>query len=292
MSGMNSIRLAVCITFFYKSHRIPYLLRCLRALAQLPGDKHVFIVTNANVGNFSFLPESWEGESNMQVDVCTFPSLGHPLLFPWCHFEVWKNTKLDDYTHFLYLEDDIMFTPANLKYWIEARVLLKRALLIPGFLRVEFGPDKALYSTDICSSMWLPALPSYVASGSKKYVESLYPYQGMYLFDRELMEEFMNSPSFSPNSGVWKIQEKAAQGLTFESPPFPFNTRIVLPVDRSAVDANCFVEHMAATYASKQHSRLGKIPASKVFISFPTLRFLLRLVVVNILDSYLLRNRK
>jgi hypothetical protein len=47
----------------------------------------------------------------------------------------------------------------------------------------------------------------------------------MYLLDRELAKEHFYGASSNPDSGVWGIREKAAQGLTFTKVPKGFYSR-------------------------------------------------------------------
>lgn len=51
------------------------------------------------------------------------------------------------FTHFLYIEDDILITEENIQYWILARQSLKKINLIPSFILTEFNSiDKNLYA--------------------------------------------------------------------------------------------------------------------------------------------------
>lgn len=285
--------LAVCVTFYYRRSRLPYLKKTIHSLATIPCPVDIYIVSNfpfsANLVN-----ELKSPLSNIRIHWEHLQVQGHPLLFPWFHFSVWQRLDLSQYTHFLYLEDDISFVAANFDYWCKWREILRSHHLIPGFLRCESDREASmLYATDICTTQFLPMLPKIFFDSGHSAVNLLYSYQGLYLFDQELLREFFSSQAFSPNFGVWKIQEKAAQGLTFCNVPKGFYSRIVFPVAaRSALLLReALVEHSCATYVANRTSRLAKIPVDRIFAPFPSFRFLLRGLVTRTLDAYIFSNR-
>lgn len=287
------ISLAVCITFYYKHSRIRYLKKTICSLASISWPVDIFVISNIPFSRDFGIDNCCDLE-RVNIRWIFAQVQGHPLLLTWAHFDIWKKLDLSHYTHFLYLEDDISFGASNLNYWCQWREILRPHRLIPGFVRFESSDSGShLYATDICSVQFMPWLPSLRVGSNCRVFNLLYPYQGMYLFDRELILEFLSSPAFSPNYGIWKIQEKAAQGLTFYDIPKGFYSRIVVPVDveRRLILNDALVEHSCATYASNSASRLAKIPIDQVISRFPTFRFIMRTFAVRVLDAYLLRHR-
>ncbi|MBD2189807.1 hypothetical protein H6F41_16880 [Pseudanabaena sp. FACHB-723] len=191
--------------------------------------------------------------------------LGHPFLLTWCHFDIFRRVlNLDKtVTHFLYLEDDIYITPENINYWIEGRERLRTFGLIPSFLRYEtqvFTDER--FSTDVTQILNFNALPRvYFQQIHYAYLNLPQPYQGMYLLDRELMEEHLNN-SCHPDFGIWHIREKAAQGITFLNIPEGFISRNLIGYNTllQEIDQRCLIHHLPNNYVNNQNTPFGKVP--------------------------------
>lgn len=175
----------------------------------------------------------------------------------------------------MYLEDDTLVTRENMSYWIESRELLRPYGLIPSFLRVEKkANDDRWYSSDCPHPFYIYALPRIEAKKNLGFVNFPELYQGMYLLDRELMIEHLSGSTYSPNSGVWGIQEKAAQGLTFANVPKGYTTRnlihlIPYKIDTLQIDRRCLIHHVPNNYAQPG-------PNGKIVITAPVDQLLAR----------------
>ena len=164
------------------------------------------------------------------------------------------------FTHFMYLEDDILITRDNMSYWLEGRELLREFDFIPSFLRVEQrAGSQDWYSTDCPQSYHVNHLPRAKLSNDLTFVNLPTPYQGMYLLDRDLMAEHLSGPSSSPDFGPWAIREKAAQGITFARVRPGFTSRNLIPFRDSQrqVDQRCLIHHTPNNYAN-QHPRTNQ----------------------------------
>lgn len=269
------VRVLICITFFYDFSRLNYLQKCLASLAEIDFDTQIYLVTN-----------TFDNDQLSMVNKLVDPNTtivksyenGHDFLLTWSHFSLMKY-NVDLYTHFLYLEDDIEFSHENFVYWINAREKLKSSGLIPGFFRFEKLNDSDKFSTDVIKPMSLYDCKLIEVEHSDTYINIVYPYQGMYLFDKELLQEFLSSkefnPDFSQNSIIktWNttnfgIREKAALGLTYISIPNGFKSRIVLPYDfrNNCLDVKCFVHHLPNNYATDINSQFGKVNVKNLFL--------------------------
>lgn len=259
---MNIGKLAVAITFHFDASRLGFLSRTLN-IFKFIDDAEVFVITNSVD----------ERDHQRILDVATGCNLtikapellGHPYLLTWCHFPIFRSIFINDrqVSHFLYLEDDLEISPGNFEYWLSAREDLRGYGAIPSFLRFEVAAiDQKRYATDCPKSFRLSELPIVCKSDYYLYLNLPTPYQGMYLLDRELAEEHLFGPSSSPDFGRWNIREKAAQGLTFASPPGNAFSRNFLGfrIDEKVVDSRALIHHMPNNYANNPLSKFGKVP--------------------------------
>jgi hypothetical protein len=192
--------------------------------------------------------------------------LDHPFDLTWVHKKILTGVFLPDsaFSHFLYLEDDLELTPEGVAYWLEAREQLRPFGLIPSFFRVERTQGDTVWrSTDQIRRVCAPLLPQVRISPSLWFVNLPNPYQGLYLFDRELAAEHVAGPAvrkgFAPTG--WQVRECAAQGQTFVGVPGGFIARNVVPFDPrdNSIPPRCFVHHLPNTYADDPASCFGKL---------------------------------
>jgi hypothetical protein len=110
------------------------------------------------------------------------------------------------------------------------------------------------------------------------FISIVYPYQAMYLYDKELMLELLKSPCFNPDfdHGIFKsifplmpfnIREKAALGLTFVTNSNIYRSRVFLPFDKykNQLDNDCLVHHLSNNYTLDQSSLNGRIQVEQIF---------------------------
>lgn len=285
------IVIAVCCHF--NEARLSYLDQISSHFASLGSEVLVVIVTNTSNSEEIKKIEYVIAGKGFSFRFFTPNTLGHPLLLTWAHFPVFKELLQDEsFTHFMYLEDDTLITHENMSYWIEGRELLKPYGLIPSFLRVEKKVnDDRWYSSDCPHPFYIYALPKIEVKKNFGFVNFPELYQGMYLLDRELMIEHLSGPTYSPNSGVWGIQEKAAQGLTFSNVPKGYTTRNLIPyqLDSMKIDERCLIHHVPNNYA--QPGPNGKIvitaPVNNLLVRRPTKEFLASKNLRKFLQKYL-----
>ncbi len=263
-SAILPARLAICVTFHFVQARLPILSRTVAWFSQLAPEVDVAIITNAR------------GESEQQqirdalhghgfaFRILTPGLLGHPYLLTWCHLDVFRDRLACDpaITHFMYLEDDILVTPANMAWWLRAREQLRPWRAIPSFLRYELRRDcPDLLSTDVTRPLSLNNLPRIAWSKDYAFVNLPLPYQGMYLLDRDLMQEHLSGPSSSPDHGRWAIRERATQGLTFTAIPQGCTSRNFVGYcrDEGHIDLRCLIHHLPNNYANDPDSPHGKV---------------------------------
>lgn len=246
-------KLAIAVCCHFNEARLSYLDQISAHFASLGSEVMVVIVTNTSNNAEIEKLESVISGKGFNYQFFTPDTLGHPLLLTWAHFPVFKELLQDEsFTHFMYLEDDTLITRRNMSYWMEGRELLRSYGLIPSFMRVEKKlHDDQWYSSDCPYPFYVYALPRIKVSENFGFINFPELYQGMYLLDRELMIEYFSGSTYSPNSGVWGIQEKAAQGLTFANVPKGYTTRNLIPyeLDILKIDERCLIHHVPNNYA-------------------------------------------
>jgi len=273
-------KLAIAVCCHFNEARLSYLDQISNDFASLGSEVLVTIVTNTKNPDELAKLESVISGKGFDFQFFIPDTLGHPLLLTWAHFPVFKDLLSDkSFTHFMYLEDDTLITRENMNYWIEGRELLRSYGLIPSFLRVEKkAHDDRWYSSDCPHPFYIYALPRIQVEENLGFINFPELYQGMYLLDRELMLEHLNGSTYSPNSGVWGIQERAAQGVTFANVPKGYTTRNLIPykIDSLKIDERCLIHHVPNNYA--QPGPTGKIvitaPVDDLLTRRPTKEFL------------------
>ena len=273
-------KLAVCITFHYVEERIKYFAEVCRSLIDIAPIVHLTIVTNTNENDKISRIESLVDKEKIHLEFLIPHGLGHPYLLAWSHLEVFrKKINETSYSHFLYLEDDMKITSENIAYWLDARSKLKNYGLIPAFFRIEENTlDGKLYSTDVMQKMSMYECPVFDVENGNSFISIIYPFQGLYLLDRDLMYEHLNGPTSCPDfdhsdGGLLRVQShdlraRAALGLTFVGVPSGFRSRYILPFDKqnSQIKPVCFVHHLPNNYTNNPETPIGKIKVDDIFI--------------------------
>jgi len=260
-------KLVICVTAHFGTERMPYLTQIADEFASLGDSVFVHVFTNTDHEHELEQLRLCLQDKGFAFQVHTIVGLGHPYLLTWSHFAVVSAIISHDVsvTHFLYVEDDILIKRKNVVYWIENEKLLRSAGFIPSFLRVEHKEENnsIWYSTDCTRVYKLSNIPKICIDGKKRYFINLpTPYQGMYLLNRELMLEYLLSPTHNPDVGSWGIREKAAQGITFTNVPAGFTSRNLVPFDVDSIDKinpDCLIHHLPNNYANNPITSFGKI---------------------------------
>lgn len=273
--GVNEdLHLAVFISFLFRPSRLTYLFRTVNAVCGLGvGSVDVSIVTDAqyreSIDGLFFLFQS----TRITIKAVAWPDVDRdkrklPLFHKRMLLEKRRSTA-QIHTHFLYLEDDIIFTSENFRYYLEHRRGLQEFGLVPGFLRVEVGRRMRVVATDLTFRPRSDTSVAHVGGFSFRCLEECYC--AMYLLDRDLADEYVVSESFSDswmgNGLNLGFQERAAMGIALENIPAGFSRRVAIPFDsRTRIpDRACWVHHATENYADDERSPFAKIEVSGIF---------------------------
>lgn len=284
------LNLMVAITFHYRKNRLRYLFEVIRTFCEYPVESlALFIITNIDEPDkirhidalFSPLlerpPGRAAGERTLTIE--SWPALTDPWHLPWCH----KHLIVDEFmktgapfTHFIYIEDDIVLPAEHFLYFAHYRPLLRPHGLIPSFQRVEFNSrDGQLFLVD---QIGLSDYPSHrsVHLDDISFVTPDYPYCGMYILDQELAEEYLRTRSFSREESStvrpqWGLAERAAMGLCYENRPENYSCRYVIPVHPATLQMPswAWAYHIAARYCEDPRTLYGKTPPKHLFSKDP-----------------------
>ena len=124
-----------------------------------------------------------------------------------------------------------------------------------------------LYSSDVIApAVYEDTSKLVFKDGSYAFLNLNYPYQGLALMDRELMEEYLQMPAAEIDKTNWGIREKANQGLTFWNVPTGFQTRPMVGYDvkNQCLDPRCLVHHLPNSYVVDPESEAGKLALAGV----------------------------
>jgi SEC-C motif len=273
----------VAITFHFVADRLHYLDEVIGALAGYPVSKRkIVVVTNttekAEQDSLWHLFGKHKLAADREARLAVVADLPHPYLLTWAHKRLITDEFLafeGEYTHFAYIEDDERLSFENFAYFLAAREMLRDAKLLPGFLRTEWSTKRQLYVNQDNIEPIVVADRPFVCRGDYILIEPPNPYCGAFILDRELALEYVRSRSFDPYlcSSVIPIpvfggvRERAAMGLTFEAPPRPFVSRVVVPVSlRTRTAPSCaLLPHLPNNYADVATTLHGKIDMNELF---------------------------
>jgi len=192
----------------------------------------------------------------------------HGFGLAWSHKSLFRAAlQVEQISHLVYLEDDMLFDQANLDYWVWGRQCLHGTGLIPGFVRFEkFSGESWL--TDLKSSMPRPhdTVPT---MDEAEWFSMPNPYQALYVMDRALaIDHFNRSPSRSRIRSRLRPHDdlaSASHGPIYDDAPTPRRWRTVVPFRPEGVHPAALIEHTAANYAADPSTSLGSIRLSEVF---------------------------
>jgi hypothetical protein len=269
----KKFKIVVTISFLYNKNKIKFLKEICKNLNFITKNIKIYIITN-EVSKKKI--KGLQNQIKYKTEIKVVKNLANNRFLPWYHLVLMKKLfKNKNITHFLNLEDDILFTKKNFNYWINSRKILKKLNLIPGFVRTETNnKNKKLYALDFLQKNKFSKLPKFRINKEYYFLNHKFPYQGMYLYDRELMKEHLYGPSSNPDCGQGSFNpnfidknminlsllEKANIGLTYINKPKGFFSRMLILFNdkKNMIDESCLIKHLSNKYTNKISS-FGKI---------------------------------
>ena len=275
-SSNNSKRLAIVICFHYKLKKIKKLITVCSNISKYNFNYHITIITNNITKSQKKILIKKIKTKIKKISIIEIKNSPEPNLLPWYSLNVMKERyKIKSFTHFLYLEDDILVSSKNINYWIYCRKILKKYNLIPGFIRYELY-KKNLFSTDNPKKIKIKKMPNIISNCEKfGFVNLKYPYHAMYLMDRQLMHEYLKSSSATVDFGfhnrimknLYPIKELTNISIAYNKLPEGFHSRYMIPfIESNKIPDYCLVKHLNNKYVKRQNSNYGKIKIQNLLI--------------------------
>lgn len=275
----NKIKIAICITFYFKECRIKFLIRLLDSISASNYEFRITVITNNNELERNIVFCSFLNKKNIKIEYFIPYGLGHSFLLTWSHLHVFRNLYCDEsFTHFLYSEDDLMITKENIDYWLNHIDILKPLGFFPSFLRIEINSKNLkTYTSDVINPISQYDCNFLKFNNQIRFVNIPYAYQGCYFYDRDLMNEHLSSSSSNPDfihssKSLFKfnstnIREKAAFGLTFFNTPPGYWSRCMIKLENGLkISESALIHHMPNNLCNDTSTPLGKIELSNLFL--------------------------
>ena len=244
----NDYKILVAITNFHNPNRTKYLDKVLQNLQNFVITTDVIVVTN--------IDRKLEFGRTRCYDVSK-----DPFSLTWKHKELWIEYQ-NDYTHFIYMEDDLGFEYSNFQYWLEFRERLRYQGLRPGMVRYEFNKKKEKWGTDYFHDVSL--LKNKIIDSDPKFYATPYFYHAMYIMDQELLQEHLKGPFMYCDKSLEKLismgispfkfkeRERAALGPAMDNVPTGYPSRYVVPLDKDGkISDICHIHHMPENYVNR-----------------------------------------
>jgi hypothetical protein len=145
---------------------------------------------------------------------------------------------------------------------------------IPSFQRIEYNDaDNRLYLVDQIGVTDFSSRNRVNLDGYA-FVNLDYPFNAIFILDRELALEYVETPSFDRERSKvvrpeWDVACRAAMGLCFENPPQGFAVCYVSPVDPSTltIPSWSWVYHLPNNYAKDRLKPFAKTRTDRQFSS-------------------------
>lgn len=253
--------LFICIPFFYKLENLKYLKETSKHYNKLADKCYVVILTNSSLKSEINNIKKIFIDNNLNHSVRTPNIIGHPYFLPYLSLEIMKVFYKKSFTHFMLIEDDILITKKNMEYWMRSREDISKFddSFYPSFIRIEKNYKNKFVYSDHKKRYFKFLLPNF-KTDNNVYINLPKNYQGMYLYDRKLMDEYLTTDANNPDFGKHHIREKANIALSFFNVKKFFFSRNILLMDNHNLDKDCYIVHLRSNAKTR-------IPYKKNFLS-------------------------
>jgi hypothetical protein len=280
---MKNVFRVIC--FLFNEKKLPILEKVVLQHNNWNGYRcDIAITTNTgDETDLSRLNELTCKYQNGRITIYSIPSLSNNWLLPWAHKPIMYEKFLsNEYQLYIYSEDDILISGENLRFYEFHRKELAAKRLYPMLPRVEWSAARSTWVlTDITEPLNQSQLNKIDdLQGDYEYCCPNNPYQAMFIYDHELMQEHVGSHTFdilkfgnvhaidsNPDHPGGGVAERAAFGITFESLEPPLTSRCVVPVLKHywELDRRGMVHHLGDAYAGNHH-KFGVIALSEAVL--------------------------
>ena len=262
-------KIAIVICFYFNKQYINELTKTCKNLKSLGKKIDVTIITN-NIKKSHKIFLSKKLKLVLKKFKIIIHNIPEPNLLPWFSINVMKQKILDkSFSHFLYLEHDILLYKKNLIYWNKFRTILKSKNLIPAFVRTEKNKNNEIFVVDAINKIDFKNDPKiYINSKNDGFINNKNPYQAIYLMDRDLMKEYLNSPASTVDFGFFNqelrnkypIKELVNVSIAYSNIPHGYYNRYMIPfTNKKEIPDFCLIEHSSNKYVNLKNKFFSKI---------------------------------
>jgi hypothetical protein len=271
------MRILSTISFFFKAARLNHLQKVIHGHQKIDASADIYVLTNTQDALEINLIRTL---SSLPINIISITELPNPWYLTWAHKQIIRERINEGYDYFIYTEDDIELRPENFEYWVRNRKILKPHGFYPSFIRVEFSNFLQKWvSTDIQSPSSVSSSPRLRLEDPEAYFLNFSkPYQGMFLYDLELMKEHLATDESNLMSAVGLradlptdgggVAEYANFALTFTNVPSGFYSRNLVRFHEKfrVLDPASFIHHLPNNYANRADTGFGKIPLDGLLV--------------------------
>ena len=271
IDSVQNSNVLVAISAYYVPERLKYLEEVLTSLSTFPKVEIIILTNTFKEEELKAIQNTCDNALCNKTTEISTSIRSYDVRDPYGHFLTWKHKPIissefigSDYTHFIYLEDDIEFDFSNFCYFVEYRKSFRNIGLLPSFLRIEYHNKFCDFvNTDNLTRIDIRKNP-HIDTDNYWFVNPTNPYDACFVLDQELAAEYVYTRSFDPDQSWsvmnWGTRERAAMGLCFEHVPSGFFSRYVVAVSKNTCSAPlcACVRHLPNNYANgdTDHIRL------------------------------------
>lgn len=244
----------VRIVFHYAPQRLKYLIETIDAVKRWPFDEiDIWIDTNT--------PKLEKELKHLPAPcrISVWDDLDHPFKLTWMHRGEMRK-RLEDFSAFAYIEDDIIVPPQTIRRWLIETPRLAPHGLLPGLVRVEHTREGGLVMTDHREPVSKSLIMEF---DDRPYLSTPFPYQACWIYNAEQMRELnarpgylsgtIEDPDLFKRDGPPEIRERVALGLLYVSIPDGFQSRSVVPLtDDLQISPDALVFHSPSNYGTRK----------------------------------------
>ncbi len=269
----------VSIAAHYVPRRVPFLVAALDSIAswQRPVVRARIVTNDLALARESALAAAVERlhERGFAVTYEAAHSMAHPYHLTWwhkTHLREWSKSPGHPDDLFVYIEDDMAITEANLAYFERYLPSATSVGCIPGFVVYEEAPDGKLVAQGFRGSH-LVRDEEYLALEGQLFVAPKFPYWPGFIMNRALCEQYWRSPwsdmgtaEALPQARGHTCRVHSAWALAYDSVPEGLTSRYIVPVDHTLCPLpHCRVLHTAGNYAVSKKHGFGTVGLDRAF---------------------------
>ncbi len=302
MSTHERAQLNVYITHFCPQKtnqsyaaRNGYLATSIFYLSQIKNyELSITIVSNIEISNFEELANPVRSRLDGSVikqyiasrEEISEEGVQLDWLLTWVHKSILRKdfvaSKSESRDLFLVLEDDALFTEANIEYFLEEKLDLESIGLLPGYMRSEWSAG------DLC---WTHEDPlGRISKNSIKYahpidegktlMQLLNPFSASIILDYDLAKEYLASTSSiqqlacNKHPIIFDIGSTATLGLIMESVPKGYLNRVavICNSENGFPIPGSVIRHLGDRYAKDKWHRNARLYDKENLGDLPTNR--------------------